>query len=245
MQLRVTTGWDDGHVLDLRVAEILERYGLSGTFYIAREFITPRLTDAQVREMAIRHEIGAHTMTHPVLTEISLEDARTEIAGSKVWLEDVIGQGVNSFCYPKGAQNVALQSIVRDAGYTMARTVEKFHTQPGDNHYAVPTTLQVYPYPFRPMPDIAWWRGWRTRSAPLLDSLRYDGRLALRLQSNWRDYVLAWAKYAHETGGVLHLWGHSWEIEQYGMWSIFEETLAALTQRYDCIPLINADLVTG
>ena len=30
----ITTSWDDGHPLDLRVAELLAKYGLQGTFYV-------------------------------------------------------------------------------------------------------------------------------------------------------------------------------------------------------------------
>ena len=30
----VTTSWDDGHPLDLRVVDLLARYGIKGTFYV-------------------------------------------------------------------------------------------------------------------------------------------------------------------------------------------------------------------
>ena len=32
----ITTSWDDGHPLDFRVAELLAKYGLPGTFDAAR-----------------------------------------------------------------------------------------------------------------------------------------------------------------------------------------------------------------
>ena len=35
-QTYITTSWDDGHPLDLRVAELLTKYGLHGTFYIPK-----------------------------------------------------------------------------------------------------------------------------------------------------------------------------------------------------------------
>ncbi|MDQ7025047.1 MAG: polysaccharide deacetylase family protein, partial [Anaerolineae bacterium] len=94
MTVTITSSWDDGHVLDLRVADMLDRYGLTGTFYIARDFLDERMSDSQLQDLAQRHEVGAHTLTHPVLTEISLEQARDEIHGSKIWLEDVLGQEV-------------------------------------------------------------------------------------------------------------------------------------------------------
>ena len=40
-QIIVTTSWDDGHKLDLKLAKLLKKYGIGGTFYISpknREF---------------------------------------------------------------------------------------------------------------------------------------------------------------------------------------------------------------
>ena len=31
-----TTSWDDGHPSDLHVADLLERYGMKGTFYLCK-----------------------------------------------------------------------------------------------------------------------------------------------------------------------------------------------------------------
>jgi peptidoglycan/xylan/chitin deacetylase (PgdA/CDA1 family) len=40
-KVTVTTSWDDGHILDVKLSELLKKYNLKGTFYIApknREF---------------------------------------------------------------------------------------------------------------------------------------------------------------------------------------------------------------
>ena len=42
----------------------------------------------------MRHEIGAHTLTHPDLTRLSRAAKKDEIEGGKKWLEDVIGDPV-------------------------------------------------------------------------------------------------------------------------------------------------------
>jgi peptidoglycan/xylan/chitin deacetylase (PgdA/CDA1 family) len=47
-------------------------------------------------------EIGAHTESHPILANISDEDARREIHESKARLEAVIGAPVATFAYPNG-----------------------------------------------------------------------------------------------------------------------------------------------
>ncbi|MDQ7026902.1 MAG: polysaccharide deacetylase family protein [Anaerolineae bacterium] len=246
MTVSITSSWDDGHVLDLRVADMLDRYGLTGTFYIARDFLDERMSDSQLQDLAQRHEVGAHTLTHPVLTEISLEQARDEIHGSKIWLEDVLGQEVTSFCYPKGANNLALQQIVADAGYVMARTVDKFTFSVGDNPYCVPTTLQIYPYPLRPLPRIAFWRGWRSRLQPLLDALPTlrTFRLGAKTLFNWQVFAESLLQTAAQENGIWHLWGHSWEIERYDLWDALDNILQTVAAYDNSQSVTNSGLIT-
>jgi peptidoglycan/xylan/chitin deacetylase (PgdA/CDA1 family) len=65
-------------------------------------------------------EVGAHTMTHPVLSRLSLADQQDEIQQSKSRLEELIGRPVNSFAYPHGLSSDFTQetaALVRDAGF--------------------------------------------------------------------------------------------------------------------------------
>jgi len=47
-------------------------------------------------------EIGGHTVTHPILSRVSLGEAEREIAEGKEALESVIGAPVKLFAYPNG-----------------------------------------------------------------------------------------------------------------------------------------------
>jgi peptidoglycan/xylan/chitin deacetylase (PgdA/CDA1 family) len=61
------------------------------------------MTDEQVRRLhKAGIEIGAHTMTHPILTRIDAQQAQKEIADSKAYLETLIGTPVTTFAYPNG-----------------------------------------------------------------------------------------------------------------------------------------------
>src|SRR5436853_5127201 len=84
----ITTSWDDGHPSDFRVADLLTKYGLRGTFYVPRTAETATMSAAQVRDLAGTFEVGGHTVRHVVLTEATDERAGQEIAESKSWLED-------------------------------------------------------------------------------------------------------------------------------------------------------------
>ena len=43
-------------------------------------------------------------------------------------------------------------------------------------------------------------------------------------------------------GQVFHLWGHSWEIEKYGMWEELSDFLKHISSRPDCRYLTNGEI---
>lgn len=80
---------------------------------------------AQVRRLRERGmQIGAHTMTHPILTRIDAAAARHEIANSKRQLEELLDEPVELFAYPNGVpqQDYTAEHVrlVRDCGFTAA-----------------------------------------------------------------------------------------------------------------------------
>jgi len=67
--------------------------------------------------------IGAHTVTHPALSRLPLEDQRQEIIASKTQLEAWLGQEVLVFSYPYGTREDYAQETVdlcREAGFVKA-----------------------------------------------------------------------------------------------------------------------------
>ena len=70
-------------------------------------------------------EIGSHTITHSILTNISLDEAKKEIFGSKKKIGEKLGKKVTSFAYPNGNYNEDLTKLVSEAGYNYAVIYEK------------------------------------------------------------------------------------------------------------------------
>jgi len=62
-------------------------------------------------------EFGSHTMTHPKLTQISLDEARNELYSSKQMIEEKLGAPVYSFCAPYGYINPGVLKLSEKAGY--------------------------------------------------------------------------------------------------------------------------------
>jgi peptidoglycan/xylan/chitin deacetylase (PgdA/CDA1 family) len=65
-------------------------------------------------------EIGAHTMTHPVLAALSASEQRQEIQESKARLETMLGREVGSFAYPHGSITPEAAASVGEAGFVCA-----------------------------------------------------------------------------------------------------------------------------
>ena len=119
--LIVTTSWDDGHKNDVILAKLLTKYNMKGTFYATQNYLNP-LTEEEIIEISHNHEIGAHTLNHPILTKLSLEEAYKEIIGSKLYFEKILNHPVNMFCYPNGRYNEGIKQLVKKSGFIAART---------------------------------------------------------------------------------------------------------------------------
>jgi peptidoglycan/xylan/chitin deacetylase (PgdA/CDA1 family) len=68
-------------------------------------------------------EIGAHTMTHPVLSAIPKAEQQIEIQHSKAYLESLLKQPITSFAYPYGGKSDYTPEtieVLREAGFTYA-----------------------------------------------------------------------------------------------------------------------------
>ena len=62
------------------------------------------LTHSEIQQLADGGlvEIGAHTVSHPVLSAITLETQEEEILRSRIELQEIVGQPIMSFAYPYG-----------------------------------------------------------------------------------------------------------------------------------------------
>jgi len=71
--------------------------------------------------------IGAHTVHHPALTGLSLEECREEIVGSAEQCRRLTGMEVSSFAYPYGDMNERVRQIVAESGFVSACSTRSAH----------------------------------------------------------------------------------------------------------------------
>lgn len=231
----VTTSWDDGHPCDLRLAELLAENGIPATFYVpvAGEGGRTVLPAKDLRS-ALRQgfEIGAHTMSHRILTQVSDAELLHEVCGSKEVLEDQLGVEMRMFCYPRGRYDAKTIDCVRRAGFRGARTTEMLSQALEFNRFEMPTSLQAYPH-------------------PPIDYLKNLGK-----RRNWagmrryvKDYLLCetWVETGKrlfddtlQHGGIWHLYGHSWELEESCLWEQLRDLLEYVSKRTGVVYASNS-----
>lgn len=143
---RVMITFDDGHLDNYTTAlPILHAHDFSATIFVTagsigqrivmrsgHEFGTPIVSADQIRELVREGiEIQSHGMTHANLADMSLDDARREIADSKKKLEDITGRPVEYFAYPYGSFRPAHFEMLAEAGYKAAVSTVR-----GKKHFA-------------------------------------------------------------------------------------------------------------
>jgi peptidoglycan/xylan/chitin deacetylase (PgdA/CDA1 family) len=115
-------GWEDQFVYAIPT---LDKYHYSATFFVVTNSVGSQgfLSWSQLRTMRVEGmAIGSHSRSHPHLDKIDnpyiLWD---QIYTSKQILESQLGAAVDEFAYPYGAYKATTASIVRLAGYKIAR----------------------------------------------------------------------------------------------------------------------------
>ena len=98
------------------------------------------LTSLQVKTLhRAGMSIGAHTVTHPILAMLGLEQAQQEISGSRRYLECLLDEPVSLFAYPNGkpGADYSVQNVeqVRRLGFLAAVSTQAGITKMGDDEF--------------------------------------------------------------------------------------------------------------
>ncbi|HEV8250105.1 MAG TPA: polysaccharide deacetylase family protein [Gaiellaceae bacterium] len=120
--------FDDGGASSLAAAELLERCGWRGHFFIASAFIGRQgfLGAAELRSLAERgHVVGSHSHSHPTyMGRLDPEAIEREWTESRARLADVLGEPPLLASLPGGFLSRSVLAGAARAGYRMLMTSE-------------------------------------------------------------------------------------------------------------------------
>lgn len=200
--MKVAQNWDDGVVDDVRLTDLLRRYGATATFNLnpgLHQFQRSyswryghkdvwRLSQSELASVYAGFEIANHSLTHPNLPDLSPADLAREIGDSRRLLQEWFKQPVRGFCYPFGTWNPAVKDAVYAAGHVYARTV--------------------------------------VQSGEMLPSAE---PLELGVSCRFNDPAF-WMHYerAKATNSLFLFWGHSYELLDEAMWADLEHKIVGI-----------------
>jgi peptidoglycan/xylan/chitin deacetylase (PgdA/CDA1 family) len=152
----VTFSYDDGRTEDRRLVETLNRYGMKGTFHLNTGTLdTPGyITSDECASLFCGHEIAAHSVNHPFLSQQPPEAAMAQLISDRARLEELAGYPVRGFSYPFGDLGGDAPALVKAAGYDYARTVSStgnvlfpedfLHWNPSCHHNNTPDAMKMF-----------------------------------------------------------------------------------------------------
>ena len=99
--------FDDGPntVITPQVLDILEKEGIVASFFLIAKNITPESAEVARRAKAMGCDIGNHTVTHPFLNRLSVEEIMKEVDGCTEKIIEITGEAPKFFRPPFIAVN--------------------------------------------------------------------------------------------------------------------------------------------
>ena len=225
MNMIFTTSWDDGNKLDMKLASLMSKYKIKGTFYIPINWKYRSLSDKDIKKLSMKFEIGSHSFSHKDMRKLDSKELYSEIIMSKSTLEKMIKTEIRSFAYPFGHFNDKIVDAVKKSGFLYARTARELQTDFSKDNLKSDITISLMN---------------RHRGVFLFKNIISSLTNKLKWEEVARELLLD----VQKKNGVFHLQGHSWEIENEGNWDSLIQFFDMVSKLDDVNFVSNGDLVS-
>lgn len=211
--------YDDGVLQDVRFVELLNQYGIKGTFNLnsllmEQEFewehecgmVVKRLSIDAVRHLYDGHEIASHTMTHPYLHDKTRNQLLREIGEDKRRLESIFGREVAGFAVPFDYYSDQIAECVKQCGFEYGRMSEESRG------------YSIWQDPYC----------WRTG--------------IFHLSSDLDAYVDGFFA-SNEELALCQIVGHSYDLDAACLWEKMDGILRRISESEDILPMTHLEIV--
>ena len=211
-----TLSYDDGVMDDVRLIEIMRKYGLKGTFNLNSKHLISgakdRLSPEMIKELfGDDTEIAIHGFEHLSLPAVTPALAVRDVVSDKEFLEKTFDRVVRGMAYAYGTHNDEVVEILRLCGvaYSRITTPSLAFDLPEDWLRLAPTCHHKHPALFE-----------------LLEKF---------LESNETKEVSIKPK-------LFYLWGHSYEFPRDNNWDVIEKFGEIISKHDDVWHATNMEI---
>lgn len=199
----VTLSYDDGKIYDKRLIEILNQYGLKGTFHLNSANIGKNgfVNGNDVRKIYAGHEVALHTHTRPSCAYIPGERIIDEVFENRKKLEKLAGYVINGMSYPNNSYDENVIQKLRECGVVYSRTTEATGT------FSLPNDFMRWNPTFHHSRGVQKWT----------PQLQHSHTTLLEKAEEFLNYPDVFKNLP-----LLYIWGHSYEFEDDHTWDVIE-----------------------
>ena len=222
----ITFSYDDGVTQDIRLIELLNKYGLKCTFNLNSELLSKKgmliregkriahykIHTEDVKHIYEGHEVAVHTLTHPNRTQCDDKEIIRQVEADRLNLSELVKYEVVGMAYPCGGVN----NDDRVAGIIKKNTGVKYSRTITTNNCF---DLQENLYRFNPT------------------AYHLDFEKMMQLG---REFV----EFKPKEPKVFYIWGHSYEMD-YGAdyWVKLEEFFKLISNKEDIFYGTNKEVL--
>lgn len=210
-----TMSYDDGVIQDRRLVDIMNRYGIKGTFNLNSGFLgkkermvidgidtdITKIEREEVAKLYLGHEVANHGHTHIKVTDVGTNVVAYQVLEDRKVLESLTGEFCEGFAYPFGSYDEDAIQALRACGITYARTVIS------TGGFDVPA-------------DFMKWN----------PTCHHNDE---RIKDIVKDFCENEGSF--KSPRLFYLWGHSYEFDQRDNWERIEDVLKYISHHKDKI----------
>lgn len=217
----LTLSYDDGVEQDIKLIEILNKYGIKATFnlnsgsYAAEDKVYPegtihrRMSKSKVSETYTNsgHEVAVHAYSHPWLETLPASEVAYEILEDRKALEAQFGGIIRGMAYPYGTYNDTVVDVLKNSGILYARTTA------ATKKFDIPSD---------------WLR--------LPSTCHHNDSALMTLAEKFVNLK------ADAHAKLFYLWGHSYEFEANDNWNVIEDFCKYISGKEDIWYATNIEI---
>ena len=215
----LTFSYDDGPKEDRHFIELLNKYGLKGTFNLNSGIMpekkneNDRVALEEIRELYKGHEVAVHTVHHPFLEKLPFSVATTEILDDRRNLEKYVDYPVLGMAYPFGTYSNQVFEACRACGIKYSRTVETHH------NFVLPTEWLKMP-----------------------STCHHADEKLFEIADRFVNSAPKKESYFTTNGWLFYVWGHTYEFRTAEDWARIEKFFELVSNKDDVWYATNVEI---